>query len=134
MNNKYKVLEEEKLSCIVYKENQIYKTKASGIKPIIEFLENGILENACVIDKIIGKAAAMLMVYGHVKEVYTPLISTPALSFLKQNKISITYEKEVPYIINRKKDGMCIMEKAVLECDSAKEAYHLLKNKLSQLP
>ncbi len=133
MDRKYKLLQDEKLSCIIYKKEQVYTAKTSGIKPIMEFLEEGILKNAFVVDKVIGKAAAMLMVYGQVKEIYTPLISTPALSLLQQNNIPVTYEKEVPYIINRKKDGMCIMEKAVLNCNNVKEAYHILKEKLEHL-
>lgn len=81
-------------------------------------------------DKVIGKAAAMLMVYGGVKKIHALIISEHALQILQAHNISISYDTLVPYIINRKKDGMCPMEQAVLSIQDIDQAYQLLVDKV----
>ena len=50
-----------------------------------------------------------------------------------KNEIPFSYEKEVEYIINRTKTGMCPMEQTVLQIEDAEEAYEALKIKLAEL-
>lgn len=110
----------------------IYKSDASvivsndrGVAPLMKLLKENKsqLKDSIVVDKVIGKAAALLMVYAEVKEVYTPVISSPALKFFKNNNIIIHYDKEVERIINRKGDGLCPMESLCLEIENPEEAY-----------
>ena len=110
----------------------IYKSDASvivsndrGVAPLMKLLKENKsqLKDSIVVDKVIGKAAALLMVYAEVKEVYTPVISSPALKIFKNNSIIIHYDKEVERIINRKGDGLCPMESLCLEIENPEEAY-----------
>ena len=110
----------------------IYKSDASvivsndrGVAPLMKLLKENKsqLKDSIVVDKVIGKAAALLMVYAKVKEVYTPVISSPALKIFKNNNIIIHYDKEVERIINRKGDGLCPMESLCLEIENPEEAY-----------
>lgn len=126
-------LKEENLSCIIEQNGQIYKETAHGILPILNNLDQGKLFHAHVTDRVIGKAAAMIMVYGHVQSVKAMVISEPALAFFQAHQIPITYEEKVPYIINRKNDGMCPMEETVLHVEDVNMAYHLLVDKVQQL-
>ena len=45
------------------------------------------MRGAQIADKVIGKAAAVLMVLGRVQEVYTDIISEPALVLLRRANI-----------------------------------------------
>lgn len=99
-----------------------------GVKMLLS-LQTGALSGACVADKVVGKAAAMLLVRGGAVEVYAEVISSPALEVLKNHKIICLYGKEVPNIINRTKTGICPMEQAVLGVDDIEKAYKILLEK-----
>ena len=129
------------LKNILLKENHtivIYKNDASvifsndrGVAPLMKFLkeDSAQLKNSMLADKVIGKAAALLMVYAGVKEVYTPIISTPALDVFKHHNIRILYDKVVDRIINRKGDGLCPMETLYLDVENPEEAFfRILEN------
>ena len=74
MESLMKILKEEHLSCIVSQNNHIYKEKADGIRPILTLLDKGVLKDAQIADKVIGKAAAMMLVFGGIKEVHAGVI------------------------------------------------------------
>lgn len=127
------LLIQQDLTCIVRHHHTLFKEKANGIQPLLRFIEQGVLENSEVIDKVIGKAAALLMVYGNVSCVHALTISEHALQVFRDHHIPITFDVCVPYIINRKKDGMCPMEQTVLSCNDADKAYELLLLKSEEL-
>lgn len=120
-------------TCVAIKANRIYQSNLKGILPIICKLKEDptFFDGADVADVVIGKASAMLLIYGNVHSIYTPLISDHAIEILNKHKIYYEYDKEVPYILNRKKDGMCPMEQTVLNIEDPKLAYNLLLSKIS---
>ncbi|HPU63190.1 MAG TPA: DUF1893 domain-containing protein [Mobilitalea sp.] len=120
-------------TCVAIKENKIYKSNLKGIMPIISKLKEDpqFFNGADVADEVIGRAAAMLLIYGKVRSIYTPLISEHAIKVLDEYQIHYEYEKKVPFILNRNKDGMCPMEQTVLNVDDPKLAYELLLKKIS---
>ena len=91
------------------------------------------LKNAFVVDKIIGKAAAMVLTRAGVKGCYGMTMSAAALQWLKKHNIAAEYETCVEAIINRTGDGICPMEQTVKETEDAEEAIVLLKKKLEEL-
>ncbi|MBQ2906997.1 MAG: DUF1893 domain-containing protein [Bacteroidales bacterium] len=119
----------------------IYKSDGSlvvshdrGVAPLMNLLKNdkSQLKDSIVADKVIGKAAALLMAYAHVKEVYTPIVSSPALKVFKEHNICIHYDMEVERIINRKGDGLCPMETLCLDVDNPEDAYIRIKCELEK--
>ncbi len=53
---------------MVIRENRIVRTGTGmGIGPVIQLYEEGALEDVSVVDKIVGKAAAMVFVLGGAK-------------------------------------------------------------------
>ena len=127
------LLLQEELTCIVLHQNQLYKEKSDGILPLFHFIEQGVLQESELADKVVGKAAALLMVYGGIHRVHACLISQHALHIFQKYHVHVTYDTLVPYIINRNHDGMCPIEQAVLTCDSFDDAYSILKAKLQQM-
>lgn len=99
-----------------------------GIKTLLS-LQSGSLAGAFVADKVVGKAAAMMLARGGAIEVYAAIISEPALEVLKQHKVICLYGELVKNIINRDKTGICPMEKAVLHVDDIEKAYKILVEK-----
>jgi len=69
------------------------------------------MQGTIAFDRIIGQAAAILLAYAKVKEVWTPIISQDARKYLKKNKIKVEFKKEVKNIMNQKGDDLCPMEK-----------------------
>ena len=113
----------------------IYTSTERGVKPLLMILtENASqLEGASVADKVIGKAAALLMAKGKIKEAYTPIISTPALEVFHNHNISVVFDKEVERIVNRKGDRLCPMESLCIGIDNPDEAFFAIKKKVSEM-
>ncbi len=130
-----KRLREGNLSVVAANGGVIRESDKKGIAPIMEFLkeEPQFLKNALVADKVVGKAAAMLFVYGGVKELYALTISEPALEYLTAENFTVKYDKKVKNIINREGADICPMEKAVLNISDCKTAYSVLLDTLAAL-
>lgn len=120
---------------VVSVQGEIRTSTKKGIVPIMELLtaEAQFLEGASVADKVIGRAAALLLVKGKISSLYAAVISSHAVEVLRNNGMSFEYGKMVPYIINRSQDGMCPMEATVLEEMDAEIAFIKLQKKLAEL-
>ena len=102
-------------------------SKERGIKPIMDWLRAGAIGSVCA-DRVIGKAAAMLLVYGGVKELYAEIISEHALEFLETADVLVSFGEKTKYIINRKGDGMCPMEERALNLSDPVEAFKVFSS------
>ncbi|MCL2839532.1 MAG: DUF1893 domain-containing protein [Defluviitaleaceae bacterium] len=123
-------------TCVVMHNGEVtYKTSGIGIKPIMHLFENEreTLKDAQVADKVIGKAAAMMLTLAGVKYVYGEIMSVSGRDFLSSRGIPTGYGQCVDAISNRKKDGICPLEQSVLAVDSPEEAYPILKATIAQL-
>lgn len=131
-----KDLLKDELTIVLVKDTIIYKDNKRGIKAMLDLINNEIdLTGFSVADKVVGKGAAVLFIYSKVKEIYTKVISVPALEILIKYNIKVSYDKLVENIINRKGDDICPMEKAVLNVNDIGLAFRALKkaneNKIS---
>lgn len=115
-------------SLVVEKGSDIHFYEGKGIKPVIRYLEHNNFRKAYVGDRCIGKASALLLVYGNAKRVYTPLISKSAIKVFEDHKVKYSADVVVDNIKNADGTDLCPMEKKVQDIDSPKKAYKLLKN------
>lgn len=123
-----------KATCVIVKQGKIINIESGrGVKPIIAMYEQGILTDAVVVDKIIGKAAAMILVLGGAKACYGLTMSRAAVEYLKAHGVHAEYDVLTEHIINRKGDGICPMEQTVAELDDPQEALVALKAKIQEL-
>lgn len=106
-----------------------------GIAPIMELLQENaaFLEQAVVADRVIGRAAALLLVKGGIAQLYAEVVSEHAVAALAEHGVPFAYGKRVPYIINRNRNGMCPMEETVLDITDAETAYAALLKKQAAL-
>lgn len=119
-------------SLVVIRDGKTEVYNGRGIKPLVDYVRDKNFEDAYAGDKVIGKAAALLFVYGGAKYVYTPLISKPAVEVFKKHHVKYRADKVVDNIKNRAGDNLCPMEKKVRGIDSPDEAYKLFDNIIPQ--
>ena len=120
----------EKCSCVIRNGNEIRIFRERGVKDLYRLLieEPGFLKGACIADKVVGEAAASLMVLGGIREVFADVISSPAREVLERSHVRLEYTVEVPHIINRTRTDWCPLEKLCRGCRSPQEAFPLIKD------
>ncbi len=136
MNNleRAKQLLNNNKTCVLVCGDKVYDSEESGIKPMLNFIENNInLKGFSVADKIVGKAAALLFVQAGITEVFAKTISKAGTEILNKFNIKFEYDILAEYIVNRKGDGICPMEQAVSDTDDPNKAYLLLRAKVEAL-
>ena len=121
-------------TCVLTDGVAVYTSTDRGVKPLVRFLENGeIFAGFSAADKVVGRATAYLYVLLKVKEVFAQIISQPAVDVLLEAGIGVCYDRLVPNIINRKGDGICPFEAAVMEIRGADRAYDAIRKKMSEM-
>ncbi len=121
-------------SLAIVKNEKVYLSDLKGVKPLLDFLKNNVnLEGFSLADKVIGKGVAFLILKAKIKNVYTKIISKPALDLLIKNDIEVYYDLLVENIFNRTKTDLCPIEKVVLEVNDVDIAYQKIINKLIEL-
>lgn len=101
-------------SCVVMSRREVRTFTQRGVADLYDlYRENpSFMKGASIADKVVGKGAAALMVLGKVETVYADVISTPALTLLREANVEVIFRQEVPFIENREKTGWCPLESA----------------------
>ena len=128
------ILLENGYTCVLCCDNEEYHSNLRGVKPLLDFLESGKdFSGFVAADKTVGAGAAHLYALLSVKEVWANIISDAGKKVLLENNITVFCETQVPYIINRKGDGMCPIETAVKDITSSQKALKVIKQTLKTL-
>lgn len=100
-----------------------------GVRDLVWLLDNEPerLHHAQIADKVIGKAAAGLIVQGGVTEVYADVMSRLALPLLNASDISYSYGELVDRIVIPEGDDRCPLESIVAEAQTAPQVEDLLR-------
>lgn len=139
MNNSYRdkalaVLRNTDASFVYVTEEAVLTSEYKGIRRLLALVnEQTTLAEGFVADRIVGKAAALLMVLQGAKNVYAETIDQPALAVFRTHGVNVLFRKLVPIIINRAGDGICPMENAVLAVDDPREAFTVLSETVKKL-
>ncbi len=112
-------------SCVIANGNQVRTFTRRGVADLYDLLkqEPEFLQGASIADKVIGKAAASILIIGQVKEVYAHIISQPAFQLMQEAGIQVTCDETVHHIINRDHTGWCPLEQASHDLHTAQEIY-----------
>ena len=118
-------LHRENCSCVILKDKELTIYKGPGISDLLRLLktEPEKLQGAFVADKVIGKAAAALLILGKVDSIYTDLISDGAIELLRKSPVKVSFSERVSIIMNRANDNICPMENVCSVANSPKECY-----------
>lgn len=121
-------------SCVIRKGDVTRTFHQRGVADLLQLCqdEEHFLQGALIADKVIGKGAAALMIYGGVSEVYADVISYPALDLLKTHGIIISYRELTERILNRRGDGLCPVETLCVDLDSIDEMISVISKFINQ--
>lgn len=121
-------------SLVVEKNGEITTYNKKGVRDLIWLLDNEPerLREAQIADKVVGKAAAGLMVQGGIREVYAEVMSQKALPLFEEAGIPYTYGTLVEHII-APEDGRCPLEKIIAHASTAKEVEIALRRHFEKM-
>lgn len=105
---------------LIQEDKIIFSSDRHGLRPLMDCLENysQIKEKLTLHDKVVGLAAAKLIVYsGIIFEVHTPMASRSARDFLEEKGIKLHAKEIVPNILS--KDGHSICPGEVIALNTA---------------
>ena len=115
----------------------IYKGRGKGVSPLLELASTAeglkMMENALVVDRIIGKAAAILLVMGKVTHAYGMTMSKSGEEYLHAHGVETKNNRCVDAISDRTGRGICPMERSVMEIDDPREGFEKLQETLAYL-
>lgn len=125
------VLASKNSTCALCRGESTYTSFERGVKPLAAWLGSGLdLHGFSAADKVVGKGAAFLYLLLGVSAVYARVISVPAAELLQSHGVLVEYEAKTSHIINRKGDGICPFEEAVMEIEDAEIAYRAIRQKM----
>ena len=129
-------LSAEKCSCVIQNGNETRAFYERGVKDLYRLLreEPEFLRGAFIADKVVGKAAAALMILGGVEEVYADVVSQPACQFFDRVRIRAAYKQIVPHIINRTQTDLCPLEKRCAGAVTPEECLTVIEDFMATLP
>ena len=134
LENAQKMLLEGDYTCVLQRGSEVYTSTLRGVKPLVQWLESDLdLSGFSAADKVIGKATAYLYVLLGVKDVYAHVISKSALEVLTKHGVSCRYGELTENIINRRGDGICPVEEAVMEIHEPQEAFEAVLKKMQEM-
>ncbi|MDR3328534.1 MAG: DUF1893 domain-containing protein [Prevotellaceae bacterium] len=127
-------LHEGGYSCVIANGGELRTYSQHGVADLMGLLRGPdakFLRGASVADKVIGKAAAVLMLLGGVREVYGDVMSNTALEFLKGKPVKVSFGERVPHIHNASRTGWCPMDSLIRSESDADKMLEMLEEFLS---
>lgn len=127
MQQLIEILRREKCSLVVKNHDIVTTYSKPGVRDLEYLLDHDpeMLHGATIADKVIGKAAAAMVVVGGVKELYAEVMSTKAIPFLEKAGIAYTYGTLVDTI--KEEGGRCQLEKITAPASTPEETVALLR-------
>jgi hypothetical protein len=114
----------------------VFSSPSKGIRPHLEAIERlgrERLAGSVMADKIVGRAAALLMLYSVPLEVHAGVITTRAKELLRAKGIHVYLDNEVPAIKERDGRIYCPFEAMVQGLIDPEEAYPAIVLKMRSL-
>jgi len=101
----------------VYGGNELlFRSTREGLLPLLDYNKRSATGSAgtTVFDRVVGNAAALLLIRANCSEVFSPLGSKLAASTLDSYAVEYHFTEVVPYIRDHDGHDMCPMEKLSL--------------------
>ena len=125
-------LKQKDLALVIAKNGKIvFETELHGINGLLNAMEQSKkgMKGSSVADKIVGRAAALLLVYSGVVAAFGVTASDGAIQVLKDYNVFLEFEKSVACILNYEKNDVCPFEKLTACISNPLEAYKVLKQR-----
>lgn len=113
----------EGCTCALTLGNVIFKSKDKSVQPLLDWMNSGNNYMGYMLaDKIVGKAAAFIMIAMGIREIYAQVISEPAKALLEKEHVVVNADLVVPEILDKDKAEKDPLERAVESYENAAEA------------
>ncbi len=113
----------------------VFKSRSKGVRPHLEAIDalGERLKGTTMVDKIVGRAAALLILYSGVAEVHAGIISKGGRELLEKGGVRLFYGDETTHI--KTVDGRiyCPFEAMVQGINDPTHAYHAIVEKMESL-
>lgn len=133
MGDVKKKFEEGRHTCVIG-NGTIRTFDGRGIGDLMKLYKEdpAFLRGALVADRVVGKAAAAILVMGGAEEVYAQTISKPAFDMLTRARITVSFGESVPFITDSSGSKMCPMETACQKAKTPEECLKILAEKAAR--
>lgn len=127
MQQLIEILRREKCSLVVKNHGIVTTYSKPGVRDLEHLLDHEpeVLHGATIADKVIGKAAAAMVVVGGVKVLYAEVMSKRAIPFLEEAGIAYSYGTLVDTI--KEEGDRCQLEKITAPATTPEETVALLR-------
>lgn len=116
------------------KNGAVQTSDLRGVAPMVGFLREGRdLSGFSAADRVVGKAAAMLMIRAGIRCVFAETISQSARAVLAAHGVAVQYATAIDRILNRDRTGPCPMESAVADTDDVETGVARILQKLDEM-
>lgn len=126
-------LEKQKLTLMVTKDGKVlFRSNKRGVLPLVEMLESNFdnLVGTTVVDRVVGVAAAKLLLWQHVQRIDAVVASRPAKDLLSHSGIILNAREFVTELRDPRTKRACRYEAMAVKHDHPEELYHALRNEL----
>jgi len=126
-------LEKQKLTLMAIKDGHVlFHSNRPGMEPLVELLESNMnnLVGTTVVARVLGLAAAKLLLWQHVMRIDALAASRPAQDLLRPSGITVNAQVPVPRIHEPGKKLPCRFERLAVKYDHPEEFYHFLRNEV----
>lgn len=130
-------LMETGMSLMIYRDGvMLFSSRNNGIRPHLEAIESlgrEALRGTIMVDKIVGRAAALLILYAGASEVHCLTVSYGGKELLKESGVRLEFKRETPFI--NVQDGViiCPFERMVQGISDPSEAYEKIVAKIAEM-
>ena len=131
-----KMIHGNRAECVIVKNGRIAVVeRGRGVSPLLKIYDNhrAEMQDSAVVDKVIGRAAAFIVIAGKSKSVYGKIMSEDAMELLKKHNIKYSCGLRVPRILNNKRDGLCPLEDSVLGIEDPQLALKAMRKRIAEL-
>ena len=130
-----RLIREGRAECVVIRNGKLHVKRGRGVMPLLEFRDDGkdLLRGATVADKVIGRAAAAILIAGGARAVYGETMSEDGRAYLRRHGIRTSCGKLVPRILNADRSGLCPLEQSVKGVDDPELAVRALRKRIAEL-
>ncbi len=130
-----RMIAERRAECVIVKDGLVESQRGNGVMPLLNFHDHSPwhFAGAIVVDKVVGRAAAMIAIHGKAFAVYGEVMSQDALELLGKYGIPAGCDQLVPQILNASRTGLCPLEQAVAGIEDPALAVAALRRRIVQL-
>lgn len=124
------------ISCVVIDGEKIVHTAdGRGVAPLLDLYGNHreMLKGARVVDRVVGKAAAMILILGQAAYAYGDVMSESAQDYLAKRGVPFSYGVCVDRISGQDGTGVCPIEASVLSIDEPEAGLAAIRHRVAEL-